>query len=418
MTAALHLLRETLPAFLQTRWRTRSALSREAFLRWQDAQITEWLRRDLPRAPFYADRHPATLADLPIIDKADVMGDFAAFNTAGLSADAVWERIDRNIEGRLIAGASTGTSGQRGLFLISRVESFRWLGVLLAKAIPDLLLRRHRIALILPRNARLYDAASAAGPITLQFFPTDHDPAEWRAELERFAPSIVIATPHMLRLMAEAGHSIAPQRIFAAAETLDPQDRGLIEAHFGPLRQIYMATEGLLAVSCAHGTLHLCEDSTHFELEEAEGGLVSPLITGFRRQVQIMARYRMNDLLRMAAPCPCGSPLRAVAEVVGRQDDIFRLGPSGAVRITPDTLRDAVLAASPAVTDFRVIQTGAAQVELRLPEAVEAGAKDAVEAALRAVFSARGVSPEISRHTLDPRPKGGKLRRVMRRSGA
>lgn len=84
----------------------------------------------------------------------------------------------------------------------------------------------------------------------------------------------------------------------------------MIEAAFGPLEQIYMATEGLLAVTCRDGTLHLCEDSVKFEFEPVGEGLVSPLVTAFRRQAQIMARYRLNDLLRLStSPCRCGSPL-------------------------------------------------------------------------------------------------------------
>ncbi|TIU20141.1 MAG: CoF synthetase, partial [Mesorhizobium sp.] len=118
------------------------------------------------------------------------------------------------------------------------------------------------------------------------------------------------------------------------AETLDPVDRPVIEGFFRlPLDQIYMATEGLFAVTCRQGGLHLAEDSVFFEFEPAGEGLVTPLVTAFRRQTQIMARYRMNDLLRLSdQPCRCGSPLRCVDEIVGRIDDVFRLAsPSGPI---------------------------------------------------------------------------------------
>ncbi|TIX93818.1 MAG: CoF synthetase, partial [Mesorhizobium sp.] len=109
----------------------------------------------------------------------------------------------------------------------------------------------------------------------------------------------------------------------------------------------YMATEGLFAVTCRQGGLHLAEDSVFFEFEPAGDGLVTPLVTAFRRQTQIMARYRMNDLLRLSEqPCNCGSPLRCVDEVVGRMDDVFRLeSVAGQVLLTPDILRNAVLKA-------------------------------------------------------------------------
>ena len=61
---------------------------------------------------------------------------------------------------------------------------------------------------------------------------------------------------------------------------LDPLDRAVIETRFGVrLREIYMATEGLLGVACEHGTLHLCEDTMKFEWEDPMpgSGLLSPL---------------------------------------------------------------------------------------------------------------------------------------------
>ena len=78
-----------------------------------------------------------------------------------------------------------------------------------------------------------------------------------------------------------------------------------------------------------------------------------------------MARYRMNDLLRLAdAPCSCGSPLRHVAEIVGRMDDCFHLPGSPA---DARHLRNVVLDASRAITDFRLIQQAPDEVQLILP---------------------------------------------------
>jgi putative adenylate-forming enzyme len=166
-------------------------------------------------------------------------------------------------------------------------------------------------------------------------------------------------------------------------------DRPIIETAFGMrLDQIYMATEGLLAVTCRAGTLHLAEDSIYFEFEPVGADLVSPLISCFRRQTQIMARYRMNDLLRLSdQPCSCGSPLRAVDEIVGRMDDCFHLpGPAGGILVTPDILRNAVLRADPTITDFRIRQTASDHVELVLaPDATNsAAAAEALAVALKA----------------------------------
>ena len=70
----------------------------------------------------------------------------------------------------------------------------------------------------------------------------------------------------------------------------------------------------------------------------------------------------MNDLLRLSStPCPCGSPLQAVAQIEGRSDDILSLPArtgTGEVFITPDILRNAIVDADRRIDDFRLVQTG------------------------------------------------------------
>jgi phenylacetate-coenzyme A ligase PaaK-like adenylate-forming protein len=131
-----------------------------------------------------------------------------------------------------------------------------------------------------------------------------------------------------------------------------------------------------------------------------------------------MARYRMNDLLRLSdAPCACGSPLLAVASVEGRQDDVFLLpGAAGAVVMTtPDVARNAVIDADRRILDFRVVQVGAGEVVLSLaadlaPEAARAAAAGLERALTRA--GAVGVRVRLA-SGLDL-PLDRKLRRVRR----
>ncbi|WP_395539457.1 CoF synthetase [Neotabrizicola sp. sgz301269] len=401
------ILTEALPSFLLVRRLSR--LSRAQLLHWQVRALDRWLARDLPRAPFYQRLAGQPLSALPLTDKATLMADFSAFNTRGISAGRARAIIEAGmVQGDLIAGASTGTSGNRGLYLATRAESHRWLGAILAHALPDMIVRPQRVALILPRSAGIYGAAQGRW-LQLQHFDLTEGPAAWRARLGGFAPTVLVATPKILRHLAEEGFRLSPNRVFSAAETLDPNDRAPIEARFGaPLRQIYMATEGLLAVSCAQGTLHLCEDSLHFEFEPVDD-LVTPRITAFRRQTQIMARYAMNDLLRLGT-CSCGLPFQAITEVAGRTDDIFQLRGQP---VTPDILRNAVLTAHPGITDFRLVQSGPRKVTLTLPPNVP-GAAQALAAVAALLYR---FDPEVD-VTLDSRPlpldTTRKLRRVER----
>ncbi|MBA4342785.1 MAG: hypothetical protein C0423_11625 [Methylibium sp.] len=167
------------------------------------------------------------------------------------------------------------------------------------------------------------------------------------------------------------GH-LSARNIFSGAEVLDPLDREVIEAASGTLvREIYMATEGLFGVACPHGTLHLAEDVVHFEWQPAAEGseLLTPLVTDFTRQAQAMIRYRMNDLLALqAGACPCGSPLQPVRSIEGRRDDVFWLQSELRWKlVTPDVVRNAIVDASPAIRDFRAVQTGPCHIEVALP---------------------------------------------------
>ncbi|TPI79907.1 F390 synthetase-related protein [Mesorhizobium sp. B2-8-9] len=410
-------LAEAAGSFALTRWVSRK--SRADFERWQAAALRRFLDRDLPRAPFYG-KAPARLIDLPVAEKALLMARFDEFNIHRLTAAQAWAALAGDGRaGPLTIGASTGTSGNRGLFVISEAEKYRWLGAILAKAAPDLLWRSMRVAVILPQNTGLYDSARKSRLIKLAFFDLTSGPESWRGALEAFDPTVIIAPPKILRHFASEGFRLRPKRVFSAAETLDPVDRPVIEDFFRlPLDQIYMATEGLFAVTCRRGGLHLAEDSVFFEFEPAGEGLVTPLVTTFRRRTQIMARYRMNDLLRLSkAPCRCGSPLRCVDEIVGRMDDVFRLiSPDGPVLVTPDVLRNAVLKADRRIDDFRLVQTGPDRVELSLPPTFADDAAAAAHQAVQALLDARKAVATVTlvRAPL-PLETGRKLRRVEAR---
>ncbi|MBB3917737.1 MULTISPECIES: CoF synthetase [Rhizobium] len=386
-------------AFAQTLWTCRGGRSRAAFERWQAAALQHWLERDLPGVDFYRGATPR-LEMLPIIDKTTVMADFAAFNRGRITAEEGWRAVETTGRiGDVSVGASTGTSGNRALYAVNASEQDRWLGTILAKTAPRFLIEPERVAVVLPQNSALYDGANRSRLLRLKFFDLRQGVESWQPALESFAPTTIVAPPRVLGHLAKHSERLKPRRLFAGAETLDPVDRTIIEARFGrKLGQIYMATEGLFAVSCAQGRLHLAEDANVFEFEPVAGGLVAPRVTGFRRQFQIMARYRMNDLLRLSdRPCACGSPLRAVDEIVGRLDDTFVFDRIDGVRllVTPDVMRNAVLAAARTITDFRILREDPETIVLVLePKLADENAK-AAQHALSQVFSQRDLSPTI-----------------------
>lgn len=381
-----------LGAYVATLARAARLRDRAALDAWQERRLQGWLRDTAG---------VAQLSDLPVMDRAGLMADFAACNSLGLTVEAA----SAIAEGRAPApqgyhvGLSTGTtSGRRMPYVISEEERFVWLGTILAKALGLAALRRPRVAVALPRGSALYDAAGAGRVLPLCFVPLGEGFAGARDRLMAFRPDVLVAPPRLLHWLALQRAPLTPRHIFAAAEMLDPPDSAAIAAGFPKARlgEIYMATEGLFAVSCRHGRLHLAEDCLRFDLVPAGDGTAEAVVTDFTRAAQVMARYRTGDLVRVV-PCTCGSPLRAVV-LAGRAVD--RIGGHA-----PDLLRDTVLASG--ATDFRLVQRGEGDPVLTLPHgAATAAPKAALEALLR-----RPVRVEVRPL---PLPEGEKLRRVMR----
>ena len=410
-------------AFWRTKRLARRLKTRTDVIAWRDRQLDRFLSQAIGKVPFYAHLDAARLDELPIIDKTTLLANFDRLNTKGLTQRQVREALDRNeqhVDGLMI-GQSTGTSGNRGLLVISEAERFKWLGVMLAKTLPDFPLVRHRVAVALPGYSHLYASAGAVGRLTIRFFDLTQGVDRWRADLCAYAPDTLVAPPKVLRALAETG-GLHPAQVFSGAEVLDPLDRAIIESGFGVrVREIYMATEGLFGVACAQGVLHLAEDIVAFEWAPVDGSpdLAAPIITDFTRRTQIMARYRMNDLLRLSdVACCCGSPLQAVAAVEGRQDDVFHLrarSGTGLVLVTPDVVRNAVVDADRRIQDFRVIQTGAGAIDLAFDTQLAVEAASAASASLQRALEQAGVGAvDITLKSGWEPPMERKLRRVRR----
>jgi putative adenylate-forming enzyme len=407
-------------AFLRTHLLHRWLNSRDRIARWQNWNLERLRRHAVAHAAFYRELGNLPFRDFPIVGKREVMNRFEAFNQLRLSAADGWAMIERgDAPAGHDIGCSTGTSGNRGLYLISDEERFVWLGTIVAKALPISLRKPHRVAIVLPRTSRLYDAANESRVLKLLFVDLRNGLASAAEALVAFKPTVVVGPPKALRWFAENDVAMAPRLMFSSAEVLDPPD--LIEQHFKlKLREIYMATEGLFGVSCEYGTLHLAEDVVRFEFEQIAGepDLVTPIVTDFTRRTQITARYRMNDILRLDRKrCPCGSALQAVAEIIGRRDDAFELpnrdSSKPSVVLTPDVLRNAVLAAHPGIDDFRVRLAEENRIEVVLPVQTSRDVGEIARAQVAQACICAGTSPEVTvRHEVLLARNDVKLRRV------
>ena len=388
--------------FIQARWRWH-ALRGTALERYQEQHAQQIVQYAVQHSPFYRtywDGHDTRLwRELPTIDKSLMMEHFDTFNTRGIRRDAAMNialqaERDRNFAPTLdgiTIGLSSGTSGHRGLFLANPWEQAAWAGTILARTLHDLRPRRVRVAFFLRSNSNLYEQV---GGLLIQFryfdlmLPLD----EAVSTLNSFQPDIVIGPPSLLGLLADAQNKgmlhMRPERLISVAEVLEPHDKKHLEAVFQvPVHQIYQCTEGLLAVSCAHGSLHIQEDVVVLQFEplsdnnngesESEGDSqrVMPIVTDMWRRTQPIIRYRLNDVLQLARQnCPCGSPFRVIRTIEGRCDDIcyFESLTGGTRPFFPDTMRRMILLASPDIADYQIVQEqpGQLHIYLSLPSTV------------------------------------------------
>ena len=405
--------------FARARWGLRFR-DRQALLGWQRRRLDRFLRTVLPTAPFYGGHAGAALDQLPIVDKATVRADFAAFNSRGIALDraldvALAAERDRDFAPTLdgvTVGLSSGTSGMRSVFLVSAEERLRWAGLILARLLTSSSLRQIiepwrpplRIAFFLRANSNLYETV-ASRRIRFAF----HDlVAPLEGDVRRLnagAPHVLVAPPTVLRRLAAAAIDgalrIAPAQVVSVAEVLEPDDRTVIGRAFGvPIQEVYQASEGFLAASCPAGRLHLNEEYLHVEPEWVDDGHrhFRPIVTDFTRTCQLVVRYRLDDVLRDAeGPCPCGRVTRSLNAVEGRSDDVLwwpSMRDGGAQPVFPDVVRRSMALAGAATLDYRIEQRGPVWVVgLDTGAAQEGAARAAVRRELAALCVRLGLQP-------------------------
>lgn len=398
----------------KTRWgprpRTRAALER-----YQQRRIRKHLRYLRARSPFYAGVY--TLTDAPVMDKATMMAHFDDLNTAGVrraDAEALALKAERSRDfapmlGDIAVGLSSGTSGHRGLFLVSPADRDAWAGTVLALTLPPGL-TGHRIALFLRANNALYETVRSK-LVDFRYYDLTAPIAEHLADLAEYAPTILVAPPSVLRLLAGAAPQLGEvQRVYSVAEVLDPGEAETFAAAFGQehLHQLYQCTEGFLARTCASGVLHLNEQHVLIEPEWLDQTRFTPIVTDFSRRTQPIVRYRLNDvLIARRGRCRCGSVLRAIERIEGREDDTLLLG--GAA-VFADLVSRAVIAAD-GFTEYRVVQTGPDTLEVHLDDLAAA---PAVRDELEALWRRLGISAprtDFLPYAADPAVKRRRVRR-------
>jgi putative adenylate-forming enzyme len=355
--------------------------SRERLEEWQQKKLKEFFKKTLSLSPFYKDYSYADFKRIPIISKKEMLENFDKINTAGLNKSEAFEialkaEQTRNflpeIKGYTV-GLSSGTSGQRGLFVASAEERRKWAGIMIAKTLGNKIWQSQKVALFLRANSNLYESLDTGKHIAFKYFDITYGVDAHIDSLNYLQPDILTGPASILRhlalLQASGVLHIKPREILSGAEVLDPMDQAFIEDVFElPVRQIYQCTEGFLGMTNHNGQFLLNEEYVLIEKEYIDGSSSRfvPIVTDFTRTTQPIVRYRLDDVL--IEDKYCSSPFTALETIEGRCDDVFYfLARSGkTIPVYADILRQTLISSGVAYSEYQLIQKNEHAIDLKI----------------------------------------------------
>lgn len=355
--------------------------SRKRLERYQQRQIKKQLNFFKSYSPYFQKFNGKTFEELPYMNKKVMMDNFDEMNTVGISKDdalklAIDSEKSRDFSEKLnnySVGLSSGTSGHRGVFVLSDDEIATWVGGMMAKMLPKGKIFGTKVAFFLRADNNLYESSNSR-VLKFEFFDILKSMEENITRLQEFQPTILVAPPSVLLILAEAVKtkklSIDPIRIISVAEVLTEKDEQYLKKVFKQklIYQVYQCTEGFLGYTCEYGSLHLNEDVVAIEKEYLDNERFTPVITDFVRKTQPIVKYRLNDILvEGKRPCKCGTSMTRLKRIEGRMDDVFEFDGvnSGIVKVFPDFISRVVLYV-PKIKNYRVVQESSKKVTFYL----------------------------------------------------
>ena len=303
------------------------------------------------------------------INKTIFMDNFDDINIAGITLNKAMEvalnaensKDYSNTIGTLSVGLSTGTSGSRGIFLVSENERARWVAYILDRVI-GFSFSKKRIAFFLRADNKLYQSVNSR-LFEFNFFDVQSQLNNHLSRLNKLQPDILIAQPSVLIDISKEHRKgrieIKPTKIISVAEVLTKEDKSFIEDTFKTkLAEVYQCTEGFLASSCSEGSLHFNEDFLIIEKNyiDKERKRFHPIITDLLRKTQPVIRYELNDIITEKKHCKCNNPHMAILNIEGRSDDSIKLKnkKNEEIIIYPDLIRRTIVLSDSLIKDYQV----------------------------------------------------------------
>jgi putative adenylate-forming enzyme len=318
--------------------------------------------------------------EFPILNKTLFMEHFNAINTVGISKEEAFKVALNSEESRdfspsingISVGLSSGTSGNKGLFLTSTKEKANWVGAVLDRVI-GFSLRKRKVAFFLRANNNLYESVKSI-ILTFHFFDIKTPIANHIKALIAVQADILVAQPSVLfeiaRIYQAENIQSSFKKIISVAEVLEDDQKAFFEEVFRcRIDQVYQCTEGFLAHTCKKGRLHFNEDWLKIEKHylDKEHKIFHPIITDYLRSSQPVVRYELNDIIHEGLLCDCGMKSTVIEKIEGRSDDVFRFERNKKkILIYPDFIRRAIINSSDAIVNYVVCQYTEYEIRLSL----------------------------------------------------
>ena len=308
------------------------------------------------------------------------MENFDAINTVGVQKKAAFELAIKSETTRdfspmingISIGLSSGTSGNKGIFLTNKKEKEIWTAAVLERVI-GFSLKKRKVAFFLRANNNLYESVNSM-LLSFDFFDIKIPIAQHIKRLRLLQADILVAQPSVLFEIAKAykKQKIKPHfsKIISVAEVLEKDQKAFFEKVFQcRIDQIYQCTEGFLAHTCKKGKLHFNEDWLRIEKKylDKEQTRFHPVITDFRRISQPVIRYELNDIIHEGTPCSCGLKSTVIDRIEGRSDDIFRFEKAEKeIVIYPDFVRRTMMNTTDKLLNYIVSRKENKTIEVSL----------------------------------------------------
>ncbi len=331
------------------------------------------------------------LRNLPTTNKTIMMDNFSDLNTCQIKlgdamAYALQKELNKDYLGyyqkQYVIGLSSGTSGNKGLFITPKSLTKRLPAVFLARggvSLKDLPLR---ILFCLRVFSQGFSDINAP-LIKLKYVSTMTPPKEIVDLISSHRTNLLMAPPSLLRVLLPYAEQLKGKlkKIITYAEVLTTEDKSRFETAFAAkVVEIYQASEGQIASPCELGNLHINEDLVHVDLYDENNNIIDTphvighkmILTNLINKAQPLIRYEMNDMIVLDEPCPCGSNFRTIKSILGRKDDLvyFPDQDNGVRCVFPDLFARWIVTTSDSIREFQVIQEeiGRLQIKIDAPQ--------------------------------------------------